>query len=110
MSDYVGYAFQLYATFIVCSSAMKPDYSTLCDSVLDAGSIETNWGKEMKYLIPALCSFLTAFTCKYPNAATQKLPNIQQIICHLMKPDVRMEQAALSLCSTVFERLGTAPV
>lgn len=106
MSDYVGYAFQIYATFIVCSSQMKPDYTTLCDSVLDSGSINTNWGKEMKYLIPALGSFTTAFICKYPEAATQKLGNIQTIVCHLLKPDVRMEQVALKICSTVFERLG----
>ena len=45
---------------------MKPDYSTLCESVLDTSSIETNWGKGMKFLIPALGTFLTTYICKYP--------------------------------------------
>lgn len=110
LSDFVGYAFQLYATFIAFSSQMKPDYETLCDSVLDIASLETNWGKGMKYLIPALGIFLNTYLCKYPEQAIQKLANIQHVICHLLKPDVRMEQVALKLCSTVFERLGPAPL
>ena len=67
MSDFVGYAFQLYATFIASSLTMKSDYEMLCASILDGASLETNWGKEMKYLIPALGSFLTTFICKYPD-------------------------------------------
>ena len=67
LSDYVGYAFQLYATFIAFSTQMKPDYEMLCTSVLDLNSIETNWGKDMKYLIPALGTFLTTYMCKYPE-------------------------------------------
>jgi len=85
---------------------MKPDYDMLCTSILDQNSIQTNWGREMKYLIPALGTFLTTFMCKYPEQAAQKLANIQTIITHLLKPDVRMEQVALKLCSCVFERLG----
>lgn len=69
VSDYVGYAFQLYATFIAFSSQMKQDYELLCASILDAGTIETNWGKEMKYLIPALGAFLVTYICKYPEQA-----------------------------------------
>lgn len=87
---------------------MKPDYEMLLTSVLDGNSIQTNWGKEMKYLIPALGIFLNTFICKYPEQAKLQLPAIQQIICHLLKPDVRMEQVALKICSTVFERLGQA--
>jgi len=64
----------------------------------------------MRYLIPALGIFLTTFICKYPEQATQKLSSIQTIITHLLKPDVRMEQVALKLCSCVFERLGQAPL
>jgi hypothetical protein len=89
---------------------MKPDFSILCDSVLDTSSIENNWGKGMKFMIPALGTFLTTYICKYPELAAQKLGNILVIICHLMKPDVRMEHVALKLCSTVFERLGAAPI
>ena len=48
---------------------MKPDYDMLCTSVLDVASIQTNWGKEMKYLIPALSVFLVTFMCKYPEQA-----------------------------------------
>ena len=49
---------------------MKPDFETICNSVLDANSIETNWGKEMKYLIPALQLFLTTYICKHPEQAS----------------------------------------
>ena len=45
---------------------MKPDYDMLCTSVLNQDSIQQNWGREMKYLIPALTVFLTTFICKYP--------------------------------------------
>jgi len=70
-SEYVGYAFQLYATFIASSQQMKPDYINLCNSVLSQETIDTNWGKEMKYLIPALGAFLTTYICKYPEQAAQ---------------------------------------
>ena len=80
----MGYAFQLYATFVAFSQQIKPDYDMLCTSVLDPGSIQTNWGRGMKYLIPALGVFLNTFICKYPDKAAEKLPNIQQIVTHLI--------------------------
>ena len=77
MSDFVGYAFQIYATFIASSSQMKTDYDMLCASILDSDSINTNWGREMKYLVPALSVFLITYICKYPEQASQKLASIQ---------------------------------
>ena len=68
-SEYVGYAFQLYATFIASSQQMKPDYENLCNSVLNQNTLDTNWGREMKFLIPALGTFLTTYICKYPEQA-----------------------------------------
>jgi len=106
VSEYVGYAFQLYATFIASSTQMKPDYEMLCASVLDPSSMQVNWGKEMKYLIPSLGAFLSTYICKYPEQAAQKLDNVKEIITHLLKPDIRCEQVALKLCSCIFERLG----
>ena len=45
---------------------MKNDYEMLCASILDSESINTNWGREMKYLVPALAVFLVTYICKYP--------------------------------------------
>jgi len=89
---------------------MKQDYEMLCASILDANSIETNWGKDMKSLIPALGVFLVTYICKYPDQAAQKLPSIQQIIVHLLNKEIRCETVALKICSAVFERLGDAPL
>jgi hypothetical protein len=36
----------------------------------------SNWAKEMKYLIPALATFLTTIIAKHPQYAAQNLPQI----------------------------------
>ena len=50
-----------------------------------------NWGKEMKFLIPALGTFLITVICKFPDYAIQHMANIQAIVLHLMNPEIRME-------------------
>ena len=70
VSDYLGYAFQIYSTFIANAKELKPHYQLLCESVLDS---LTNWGKEMKYLVPALTLLVTTIICKFPDYARSKM-------------------------------------
>lgn len=74
VSDYLGYAFQLYSTFIANSTEFKLQYKVLCESVL---SNMDNWGKDLKYLIPAFTILVTTVICKYPDYARSKITNIQ---------------------------------
>jgi hypothetical protein len=46
------------------SSELTPNYKVLNDSIL---SNRGNWDKDMRYLIPALSSFLVAMIYKYPQ-------------------------------------------
>jgi len=74
VSDYLGYAFQIYATFIANSTELKQHYEVLCKSVIE--NLD-NWGKELKYLTPALTILVTTVICKYPDYARSKLANLQ---------------------------------
>lgn len=65
-----------------------------------------NWSKEMKYLIPALATFLTTVIAKHPNYASGHMGQIQAIVAHLLTSAIRMEQAALQIASCVFEKIG----
>ena len=47
----ITYAFQIYALFVANSKALKNDYQVLTQSIVSGMD---NWGKDMKYLIPAL--------------------------------------------------------
>lgn len=108
VSDLMGFAFQVYATFVAGSTSQKEDYGALTQSVLTNMS---NWDKEMKYLIPALGIFVTTMTCKYTQFVQQPeyLGNLKEVVKHLMNPEMRMEQVALNICSTLFERLEGPP-
>ena len=64
MTDLVGFAFQIYATFVASSDTLEQNYELLARSVLENMN---NWGKDMKYLIPALGVFLTTIICKHPQ-------------------------------------------
>jgi len=60
----------------------------------------------MKYLIPALGIFVTTTICKYSGFVQQNFMNNLKAICKLlMTPEVRMETVALSIASTLFERI-----
>ena len=74
MTDYLGYAFQIYSIFIATSKELKPTYQLLCQSVIEGLN---NWGKEMKYLIPALTILVTTVICKFPDYARSKMQNLQ---------------------------------
>ena len=100
----MGFAFQIYATFVAGNSEMKEDYQCLAKSVLEN---QSNWSSEQKYLIPALGTFLTTMICKHTDFVQQNYTDsLKNIVQHLMKPDIRMEQVALSISSTLFERLS----
>ena len=60
----------------------------------------------MKYLIPALSSFLIAMIFKYPDFVKQYSNNIKEIINNLMSPEIRMEAVALAIGTAMFEKLG----
>ena len=60
----------------------------------------------MKFLIPAMGIFVVTVICKFPDYANSQLVNIQNIVKHLLKTDVRMEQTALKICSAFFEKVG----
>ena len=63
MADLSGYAFQLYATFVASSPDLKQNYEILAQSVI---TNQSNWQKEMKYLVPALASYLVTVITKHP--------------------------------------------
>jgi len=75
----------------------------LADSIL---SNMTNWGKDLKYLIPGLAIFLIALIFKYPETVSQQTSNILQILAHLISVDTRMEVTSLQIASAVFEKMG----
>lgn len=50
-----------------------------------------NWGKDMKYLIPALTQFLISMIFKYPDVIKNYMNNILEIVRHLIQSDIRME-------------------
>jgi hypothetical protein len=64
VADMIGYAFQLYALFVANSSAISPVYQGILESVLGN---KANWDKDMRYLIPALATFVIAMIYKYPE-------------------------------------------
>lgn len=69
VTDLLGYAFQLYATFVASSAQMKQNYEVLANSILNPA----NWSKEMKYLIPAQSLFLLTVICKFPEFASKHM-------------------------------------
>ena len=84
----MGYAFQLYATFVASTSEMKENYGLLCQSLLEKPE---NWSKEMKFLIPAMGTFLVTVICKFPEYANQQIGHIKNIVISLLQNTVRME-------------------
>jgi len=82
---------------------MKENYGLLCQSLLEKPE---NWSKEMKFLIPAMGTYLVTVICKFPEYANQQQAHIQSIVVNLMQPTVRMEQIALKICAAFFEKVG----
>ena len=103
VTDYMGYAFQIYATFVASTTELKPNYQLLCQSIL--GNL-SNWSKEMKFLIPAEGTFVITVICKFPQYANQQIAQIQAIVLHLLSKEIRMEQTALKICSAFLEKVG----
>lgn len=62
----------------------------------------------MKYLMPAMGQFIIAMICKHPQYMAGFTNELDQIIKHLMKTDVRMETVGLQIGSALFERIGVA--
>ena len=88
VTDYMGYAFQIYATFVASTNELKPNYQLLCQSIL--GNL-SNWSKEMKFLIPAMGTFVITIICKFPDYANQQIQSIKAIVQHLLSVEIRME-------------------
>lgn len=103
ITDMIGYAFQIYALFVANSTEVTSNYQVLIQSIL---SNKANWDKDMRYLIPALSQFLIAMIYKYPEFISSYTTSIQEIIKHLMEPDIRMEQTAMQIGSAIFEKIG----
>lgn len=64
----------------------------------------------MRYLIPSLANYVIAVIYKFPGeflSDANNLKVLQDIVAHLMKPDVRMETTAMSMASAIFEKLTT---
>lgn len=64
-SEYSSYAFQLYATFVASADQLSDNYMMLASSIMT----ESNWQKDLKYLIPALTTFLITIIAKHPQYA-----------------------------------------
>lgn len=105
ITDMIGFAFQLYALFVAASTEITQNYRVLNESILQN---KNNWEKDMRYLIPALGSFLIAMIYKYPQEFTSNpayIKNLQDIVGQLMQADIRMEQTAMSIAGAIFEKL-----
>lgn len=60
----------------------------------------------MKYLVPALSSYLVTVITKHPQYAMQHVTYISQIAQHLLTTNMRMEQPSLQISQAVFEKIG----
>lgn len=99
----MGYAFQIYALFVASSEQNNGVYEALTNSIIQN---KENWNKEMQFLIPSLGQFLIAMICKFQDYMRQFIPQISEIVIHLMGTNIRMEQTALQISTAMFERLG----
>ena len=45
----------------------------------------------MKFLIPAMGTFVITIICKFPDYANQQIQNIKAIVLHLLSVEIRME-------------------
>ena len=60
----------------------------------------------MKYLIPALTSFLEAMIFKHKEYMSSFTAALIDITKHLMSKDIRMEREGLILGNAIFEKIG----
>ena len=60
----------------------------------------------MKYLIPALGTFIIAMLFKYPVYMQEHVKSIEKIVLHLMSKDIRMESVGLQIGNALFEKFG----
>lgn len=88
----MGYAFQLFALFVASQAELQEVYKALLQSLL---ANQSNWEKDMKYLMPAMGQFIIAMICKHPQFMAGYIDQLNQIIKHLMKTDLRMETVGL---------------
>ena len=45
----------------------------------------------MKFLIPAMGTFVITIICKFPDYANQQLQNIKDIVQHLLSVEIRQD-------------------
>jgi hypothetical protein len=70
---------------------------------------KSNWGKEMRFLVPSIANYVIAVIYKYPSEFindASNLKTLQEIVSHLMQPDVRMETTGMQIASGIFEKLA----
>ena len=63
----------------------------------------------MRFLVPSLANYVIAVIYKYPGEFindAQNLKTLQEIVSHLMQPDVRMETTGMLIASAIFEKLA----
>ena len=60
----------------------------------------------MKFLIPAMGTFVITVICKFPDYANQQIQSINEIVQHLLSTEIRMEQTALKICAAFLEKVG----
>ena len=63
----------------------------------------------MRFLVPSLANYVIAVIYKYPGEFindAQNLKTLQEIVSHLMQPDVRMETTGMLIASSIFEKLA----
>jgi exportin-2 (importin alpha re-exporter) len=103
-TDLMSFAFQIYSLFVSRASANSPLFEAIFQSMIHN---QSNWGKDMKYLIPSMGHFLISMICKFPEYSAQHASSIGQIVKYLMSVEVRAEVTALEIGSALFERVQT---
>ena len=75
-SDMMSYAFQFFALFVANSQQLTQLYRDLMSSILNNKS---NWGKEMRFLVPSIANYVIAVIYKYPGEFINDAQNLKTI-------------------------------
>ncbi len=76
ISDMMSYAFQIFALFVANSQQLTQLYRDLMSSILNNKS---NWGKEMRFLVPSIANYVIAVIYKYPGEFINDAQNLKTI-------------------------------
>ena len=76
ISDMMSYAFQIFALFVANSHQLTQLYRDLMSSILNN---KTNWGKEMRFLVPSIANYVIAVIYKYPGEFINNAQNLKTL-------------------------------